>query len=43
MKAKRVTNLKLPYIVLISKFVAYFGVDVEDELDKFIGILNQVS
>jgi len=29
MKAKRITNFKLPYVVLISNFIEHFGVDVE--------------
>jgi len=40
LKAKRITNFKLPYVVLVSKFIEYFGVDVEDELEESIGLLN---
>jgi len=29
MKAKRLTDFKLPYVVLISKFIEHVGVDVE--------------
>ena len=43
LKAKRLTGLKLPYVVLMSKFIEYFGVDVEDELEKSTGLLNQTS
>jgi len=43
MKAKWLTNFKLPYVVLISKFIEHFGVDVEGELEKSIDQLNHVS
>jgi len=43
MKAKRLTNFKLPYVVLISKFIEHFGVDVEGELEESTGLLNHVS
>ena len=33
-KAKRLTDFKIPQVVLISKFIEYFGVDVEDELEE---------
>jgi len=29
LKFKRLTNFKLPYVVLISKFIEHFGVDLE--------------
>jgi len=32
MKAKRLTNFLFPYVVLISKFIEYFGVNVESSL-----------
>jgi len=43
MKAKRLTDFKLPYVVLISKFIEHFGVDVEGDLEESIGFLNHVS
>ena len=43
MKAKRLTNLKLPYVVFISKFIEHFGVDVEEKLEESTRILNHVS
>ena len=43
LKAKSLTDFKLPYVVLISKFIEPFGVDVEKELHKSIGLLNHVS
>ena len=43
MKAKGLTDFKLPYVVLISKFIEHFGVDVEGELDESTGLLNHVS
>jgi len=43
MKAKRLTDFKLPYVVLISKFIEHFGVDVEGELEESTGLLNHVS
>jgi len=30
-------------VALVSKFIEYFGVDVEDELEESTGILNQTS
>jgi len=43
MKAKRLMDFKLPYVVLISKFIEHFGVDVEGELEESTGLLNHVS
>ena len=43
LKAKRLTDFKLPYVVLVSKFIVYFGNDVEDELEESTGLLNQTS
>jgi len=43
MKAKTLTDFKLPYVVLISKFIEHFGVDVEGELEESTGLLNHVS
>jgi len=43
MKAKRLTDFKPPFVVLISKFIEHFGVDVEEELEESIGLLNHVS
>jgi len=43
MKAKRLTDFKLPYVVLISKFIEHFGVDVEGELEESTGLLNHFS
>ena len=43
LKAKRLTNFRLPYVVLVSKFIEYFGIDVEDELDESTGLLNHTS
>jgi len=43
LKAKRLMDFRLPYVVLVSKFIKYFGVDVEDELDESIGLMNQTS
>ena len=43
MKAKRLTDFKLPYVVLISKFIEHFGVNVEGELEESTGLLNHVS
>jgi len=42
-KEKRLTDFKLPYVVLISKFIKYFGVDMKYELEDLIGTLNHVS
>jgi len=43
MKAKMLTDFKLPYVVLISKFIEHFGVDVEGELEESTRLLNHVS
>jgi len=43
MKAKRLTDFKLPYMMLISKFIEHFGVDVEGDLEESIGLFNHVS
>jgi len=43
MKAKRPKDFKLPYVVLISKFIEHFGVDVEGELEESTELLNHVS
>ena len=43
LKAKRLTDFRLPYVVLVSKFIEYFGIDVEDELEESIGLLNHTS
>jgi len=36
LKAKTLTNFKLPYVVLISKFIEHFGVDVEGKIEESI-------
>jgi len=43
MKAKRLTNFKLPYVVLISNFIEYFEADVEGELEESTTLLNHIS
>ena len=43
LKAKRLTNFRLPYVVLVSKFIKYFRIDVEDELKESTRLLNQTS
>jgi len=43
LKAKRLMDLRLCCVVLVSKFIGYFGVDVEDELEQSTGLLNQTS
>jgi len=43
LKAKRLTNFRLPYVMLVSKFIEYFGVDVEDEVEESTGLFNQTS
>ena len=43
MKAKRLTNFKLAYVVLISKFIKHFGVDVKGKLEESTRLLNHVS
>ena len=43
LKAKRLTDFKLPYVVLFSKFIRHFGVDVEGEIEESTSLLNHVS
>ena len=43
LKAKRLTDFRLPYVVLVSKFIEYFGIDVENELEESTGLLNHTS
>jgi len=43
MKVKRLMDFKLSYMVLISKFIEYFGVDVDDKLEEPTSTLNHVS
>jgi len=43
LKAKRLTDFRLPYVVLVSKFLEYFGIDVKDELEETTGLLNHTS
>jgi len=41
LKAKRLTDSRLPHVVLVSKFIKYFDIDVEDELEESTRLLNQ--
>jgi len=43
LKAKRLMDFRLPYVVFVSKFIEYFGIDVEDELEESIRLLNHTS
>ena len=43
LKAKRLTDFRFPYVVLVCKFIEYFGVYVEDELEESTGLLNETS
>jgi len=43
MKAKRLTDFKLLFVVLISKFIKHFGVGVERGLEESTGLLNHFS
>ena len=43
MKPKRLANFWFPYVVLVSKFIEYFCVDVEDELEESTGTMNHIS
>jgi len=43
LKAKRLADFRLPYVVLVSKFIEYFGIDVEDELEESSRLLNHTS
>ena len=41
LKAKTLTNFRLSYVVLVSKFIEYFDVDVEEKLEESTRLLNQ--
>ena len=43
LKAKRLADFRLPYVVLVSKFIKYFGIYVEDELEESTRLLNHTS
>jgi len=43
LKTKRLTDFRLPYLVLVSKFIEYFGIYVEDELEESTRLLNHTS
>jgi len=43
LNAKRLMDFRLPYVVLVSKFIEYFGIDVEDELEESTRLLNHTS
>ena len=43
LKANKLTDFRMPYVVLVSKFIEYFGIDVEDELKESTGLLNHTS
>jgi len=43
LKAKRLMNFRLPYVAFVSKFIEYFGIDLEDELEESTGLLNHTS
>jgi len=43
LKAKRLTNFRLPYVVLVSKFIEHFGIDVEVEHEETTRLLNHTS
>ena len=40
LKAKRLTDFRLPYVVLVSKFIEYFGIKVKNELEESTRLLN---
>ena len=43
LKAIRLSNFRLPYVMLVSKFIEYFGVDVSDELEEASGDMHQIG
>jgi len=43
LKDKRLMDFRLPYEVLVLKFIEYFGIYVEDELEESTGLLNHTS
>jgi len=42
-KVQRLLDYRLPYVVLISKLLEHFGVDLEDELSKSMKPNNEVN
>ena len=43
LKAKRLTDFRLSYVILVSKFIEYVGVDIEDELKESTGLLKNLQ
>lgn len=43
LKAIRLSDFRLPYVTLVSRFIDYFSVDVSDELEEASGAVHQVT
>jgi len=43
MKVKRLIDFRFPFVVLISKFLEDFGVDLDDELQESTNTFNHIS
>jgi len=42
-KIRKLVNYRIPYVVLVSKFIEYFEVDLEGELVEVVKPYNEVS
>jgi len=42
-KLKRLSNYKLPYVVLILRMLEFFDVDLEDELSKILKPTSEIN
>jgi len=42
-KSKRLTDYRLPYVVLVSKMIEHFGVDLEEKLIETVKAHNEIT
>lgn len=42
-KSKKLTDYIVPYVVLVSKFIVHFGVDLEGELIEIVKARNEIT
>jgi len=42
-KAERLTDYRIPYVVLVTKFNEYFDVDLNDELTEVVKGHNEIT
>jgi len=43
MKAKKLNEYKLPYVILISRMLEFFEVEMEDELSEDLKQTNEIN